>query len=59
MQIPLRNDHIFMKDAQCAETNENQFLNFFLFKIDFVYNFQVLLPTKYGQNQCLKRCAMF
>ena len=61
---PLSFDPIFMEDAQCAETNKNsifRFLRFifFLVMIDFVPNLQVFLPTKYGQNNVLKRCAMF
>ena len=60
---PLRNGQIFMKDAQCAETNENSIFRFFIFwvMIDIVHNFQMFLPTKYDKNNVSKnaQCSWF
>ena len=45
--LPLKNDHICMKDVQCAEMNENlifQFFRFLIFELwsKFLEYFEIL-----------------
>jgi len=56
----LRNGHICMKEAQCAEANEKSILQFLVFELlsEFLTYFDYL--TKIAKiNFCLRRWAMF
>ena len=33
----LRSDHLYKKDAQCAETNEKSYTRFFRFLVRFIF----------------------
>ena len=52
---PLRNGHIYMKDARCAETNEESIFPFWFFEI---WSFKILRFFWEKKNHS-KRCKMF
>ena len=58
---PLRNGQIFMKDAQCAETDEQSVFQFLFFEIWLILFsiFKCFYRPNMVKINCLKRCAMF
>ena len=54
---PLRNGQIFMKDAQCAETNEKLIFRFLLFELLMFFFLTIFkcFSTEKGQKLCLSQ----